>query len=84
MRLLLFISGLLLLACLPVLAQDEGAGEEPIDERFTIDTPVTLDFEQEEEEEPKKKKKKVKKKVFYGVKTKKRFHTQRLWKPGDL
>ena len=57
----LFI-GLLLLAFCPVLAQEEEI-EEPIDERFTIDTPVTLDFETEEEEEPKKKKKKkVKKK----------------------
>lgn len=44
-----------------------------MDDRFTIDTPVTLDFDKEEEEEPKKKKKKVKKKVFYGVKTRKGF-----------
>lgn len=64
---------LLLLLALPLLAQDEPAVEEPIDERFTIDTPVTLDFEEEEEEEPEKKKKKVKKKVFYGIKTKKGF-----------
>jgi antitoxin component YwqK of YwqJK toxin-antitoxin module len=66
---------LLLLAFTPVLAQeDEQEIEEPIDERFTIDTPVTLDFEEEEAEEPKKKKKKkVKKKVFYGIKTKKGF-----------
>ena len=65
---------LLLLAFTPAFAQEEEI-EEPIDERFTIDTPVTLDFEAEdEEEEPKKKKKKkVKKKVFYGVKTKKGF-----------
>lgn len=53
--------------------QEEEVVEEPIDERFTIDTPVTLDFEEEEKEEPKKKKKKVKKKVFYGIKTKKGF-----------
>jgi antitoxin component YwqK of YwqJK toxin-antitoxin module len=64
---------LLTLATAPAFAQDDNVGEEPIDERFTIDTPVTLDFEKEEEEEPKKKKKKVKKKVFYGVKTKKGF-----------
>ena len=56
----LFTIFLLSLAAIPVAAQDEGAvEEEPIDERFTIDTPVTLDFDQEEdEEEPKKKKKK--------------------------
>ena len=55
---------LLLLAGLPALAQDEES-EPAEDERFTIDTPVTLNFdEEEEEEEPKKKKKKVKKKVF--------------------
>jgi antitoxin component YwqK of YwqJK toxin-antitoxin module len=72
---------LLLLAFSPALAQDEPEPEdaldaEPIDERFTIDTPVTLDFEEEEEEEEdgkKKKKKKVKKKVFYGIKTRKGF-----------
>ena len=64
---------LLLLAGLPALAQDEES-EPAEDERFTIDTPVTLNFdEEEEEEEPKKKKKKVKKKVFYGIKTRKGF-----------
>lgn len=62
-----------LLGLSPVFAQEEPADTDPIDERFTIDTPVTLDFEKEEEEEPKKKKKKVKKKVFYGVKTRKGF-----------
>jgi antitoxin component YwqK of YwqJK toxin-antitoxin module len=72
-------SVLLLLLLLPafarVFAQDDGEQEvlEEIDERFTIDTPVTLDFGEEEKEEPKKKKKKVKKKVFYGLKTKKGF-----------
>jgi antitoxin component YwqK of YwqJK toxin-antitoxin module len=71
MRLPVAILPLLLLSFLPGLAQEEG--DEPVDERFTIDTPVTLDFEKEEEEEPKKKKKKVKKKVFYGIKTKKGF-----------
>lgn len=70
----LFIAFLLPAIC-PVFAQEEGDQEvqEEIDERFTIDTPVTLDFEEEEKEEPKKKKKKVRKKVFYGVKTKKGF-----------
>ncbi len=56
-----------------LLAQDEPAQQEyPEEERFTIDTPVTLDLE-EKEEEPEKKKKKVKKKVFYGIKTRKGF-----------
>lgn len=45
---------------------------EPQDERFTIDTPASLDF-QREEEVITAKKKKVKKKVFYGIKTKKGF-----------
>ena len=78
MRRIYFILLLGLFAFLPALAQEgdqeEEIIEEPIDERFTIDTPVTLDFEEEEEkEEPKKKKKKVKKKVFYGIKTRKGF-----------
>lgn len=67
----LLIGLLLLLFASTAFAQDEGEQEQ--DERFTIDTPVTLDFEEEEKEEPKKKKKKVKKKVFYGIKTKKGF-----------
>ncbi|HEY3402146.1 MAG TPA: hypothetical protein VGK59_02100 [Ohtaekwangia sp.] len=44
---------------------------EPQEQRFTVDTPVTLDFQKEEE--PEVKKKKPKKKVFYGIKTKKGF-----------
>lgn len=62
-------------AFIPAFSQEEGDRDvqEQIDERFTIDTPVTLDFEEEEKEEPRKKKKKVKKKVFYGIKTKKGF-----------
>lgn len=48
---------------------------ESKDEMFTIDTPLTIDLEEDEEEEeylePKKKKKK--KNLFYGLKTKKRF-----------
>lgn len=47
--------------------------KEPADERFTIDTPVNLDFNKEEEPINTRKKKKVKKKVFYGIKTKKGF-----------
>jgi antitoxin component YwqK of YwqJK toxin-antitoxin module len=55
-------------------AQDKtGEQEEPQDKQFTVDTPVTLDFDKEEKEEPEKKKKKPKKKVFYGIKTKKGF-----------
>lgn len=46
---------------------------EPEDQRFTIDTPVNLDFTTEEKPEEAPKKKKVKKKVFYGIKTKKGF-----------
>lgn len=68
---LIFLFG----AFIPAFSQEEEDRDvqEQIDERFTIDTPVTLDFEEEEKEEPKKKKKKVKKKVFYGIKTKKGF-----------
>ena len=61
-------------SAIPLLAQQEE--EMPIeqpDERFTIDTPVTLDFEDEEKEEEPRKKKKPKKKVFYGIKTRKGF-----------
>lgn len=67
---------LLLILPLAAMAQDEpvaeGQYDEPLDERFTIDTPVVLNFDEEEKEQPKKKKK-VKKNVFYGVKTKKGF-----------
>jgi hypothetical protein len=47
--------------------------EEQTETRFTVDTPISLDFEKEEEPIDTKKKKKVKKKVFYGIKTKKGF-----------
>lgn len=60
---------LLLLAPLATYAQEEQDGEQ----RFTVDTPVSLDFEKEEEPVGTKKKKKVKKKVYYGIKTKKGF-----------
>lgn len=69
MRIPILLSCIFLLSSSLVLAQDE----EVQDERFTIDTPVTLNFDQEEEEDEPKKKKKVKKKVFYGIKTKKGF-----------
>lgn len=51
-------------------AQDDAP--EPKDQRFTAETPVSLDFKREEEIDAPKKKK-VKKKVFYGIKTKKGF-----------
>jgi antitoxin component YwqK of YwqJK toxin-antitoxin module len=74
MRSLAFLLLLLLSAAAKTFAQDEGDQDnQDLDQRFTIDTPVTLDFDQEEKEQPKKKKKKVKKRVFYGVKTKKGF-----------
>ncbi len=63
---LIILSGLL---SLPFLAK---AQDEQPDERFSIDTPVVLDFKKEEEP-VEKKKKRVKKKVFYGIKTKKGF-----------
>jgi antitoxin component YwqK of YwqJK toxin-antitoxin module len=68
-RILLYAMAMMLPAMLR--AQDK-AEQQDNDPRFTVDTPVTLDFEEKEEEEPKKKKK-VKKRVFYGIKTKKGF-----------
>lgn len=60
----------LLMACsFGAWAQDE----DEVDERFTVDTPVTLDFNKEEEPIETEKKKKPKKKVFYGIKTRKGF-----------
>jgi antitoxin component YwqK of YwqJK toxin-antitoxin module len=67
----ILLSCILLSCCSAVFSQDQET--EPQDERFTIDTPVTLDFDKEEEEAKPKKKKKVKKKVYYGIKTKKAF-----------
>jgi antitoxin component YwqK of YwqJK toxin-antitoxin module len=68
---------LLFLLTVPITlwAQDEKQQEEdqPEETRFTVDTPISLDFEKEEEPVDTKKKKKVKKKVFYGIKTKKGF-----------
>ena len=66
----IIFSFILCLACWGASAQEE---EEQPDERFTVDTPVTLDFSQEEEPINTEKKKKPKKKVFYGVKTRKGF-----------
>ena len=74
MRIRLFLLSAMIGAAIPLLAQEEE--EVPVeqpDERFTIDTPVTLDFEEEDEEDEPKKKKKPKKKVFYGIKTRKGF-----------
>jgi hypothetical protein len=55
------------LACLQGWAQ---INEEAL---FSIDTPLTIDMDEQEDNYVQPKKKKVKKKVFYGVKTKKRF-----------
>ena len=52
-----------------LFAQEDAKPEE----RFTIDTPVSLDFKKEEEPINTKKKKKPKKKVYYGIKTRKGF-----------
>jgi antitoxin component YwqK of YwqJK toxin-antitoxin module len=71
MRIKFFLLAIIGLASVEVFAQDQG--EEQQDERFTIDTPVTLDFDKEEEPVDTKKKKKPKKKVFYGIKTRKGF-----------
>jgi antitoxin component YwqK of YwqJK toxin-antitoxin module len=60
------VGSLLVLLGGAAIAQEE-------DQRFTVDTPVSLDLMKEEPEEAPKKKKKVKKKVFYGIKTKKGF-----------
>jgi hypothetical protein len=64
------LKSLLLLALMGsgvALFAQEGAPEE---QRFTIDTPASLDFKKEEDPVSDKKKK-VKKKVYYGIKTKK-------------
>jgi antitoxin component YwqK of YwqJK toxin-antitoxin module len=49
------------------------AQQQEEEQRFTIDTPASLDFQKEEEPINTQKKKKPKKKVFYGIKTKKGF-----------
>lgn len=68
MRYLITVLSILIFAS--SYAQDEPRQQ---DERFTIDTPVSLDFQKEEEEVETKKKKKPKKKVYYGIKTRKGF-----------
>lgn len=70
-RMKVFVPIALISVCLsfPLLAQEEEESER----LFTVDTPVSLDFDKEEEPLGKPKKKKVKKKVFYGIKTKKGF-----------
>jgi antitoxin component YwqK of YwqJK toxin-antitoxin module len=70
MHLRILLLTVILLATFDAFSQEQTDAEK--DERFTIDTPVTLDFE-EKEEPVKVKKKKPKKKVFYGIKTKKGF-----------
>lgn len=61
--------GILFMLILPLVSWSQ---QEEEDQRFTIDTPVNLDF-QKEEEPVNTKKKKIKKKVYYGIKTKKGF-----------
>ena len=70
MKRYLFLIYLLVSFCLSGVAQQTTPEEE---QRFSIDTPATLDFKKEEEPTDTKKKKKPKKKVFYGIKTKKGF-----------
>ncbi len=60
--------GTLIMLISPLISWGQEEGEQ----RFTIDTPVNLDFEKEEEP-VNTKKKKIKKKVYYGIKTKKGF-----------
>jgi antitoxin component YwqK of YwqJK toxin-antitoxin module len=69
MRLPVFI--FLVFLSFGISAQEKEKPEE--DQRFSIDTPATLEFQLDEKEEEPKKKKKVKKRVFYGLKTKKGF-----------
>jgi len=63
------LTALMACAVLSVFAQEE---QQPEEQRFTVDSPASLDFQVEEKEEAAKKKK-PKKKVFYGLKTKKGF-----------
>ena len=63
----------LVLPVLPLVSWAQDVPQEPQEQRFTIDTPASLDFQKEEEPVNTKKKKKPKKKVFYGIKTKKGF-----------
>ena len=60
---------ILLMVVIPLFS---WAHEEEGEKRFTVDTPVNLDFTKDEEP-VNTKKKKVKKRVYYGLKTKKGF-----------
>lgn len=64
---------MLILPVLPLVSWAQDEPQEPQEQRFTIDTPASLDFQKEEEPVNTTKKKKPKKKVFYGIKTKKGF-----------
>jgi antitoxin component YwqK of YwqJK toxin-antitoxin module len=70
---LLYILCFLLASPFFIAAQEQQEEPSNPEQRFTVDTPVSLDFEKEEEPINTGKKKKVKKKVFYGIKTKKGF-----------
>jgi hypothetical protein len=63
------------LLTLPLLVRAQDQDNQQEERQFTVDTPVSLDFEEKEEpkEDESKKKKKVKKRVYYGIKTKKGF-----------
>lgn len=70
---LIYIS---ILALLPnILLAQEDVDPNSTDERFSISSPVTIDLDEREDylEDVEVKKKKRKRKVFYGLKTKKRF-----------
>ncbi len=71
MRWYLYIA-MILFAPLVVYAQEE---RDETDRLFTINTPITINLEEEEElpEGVRKKKKKRKRNTFYGIKTKKGF-----------
>ena len=76
MKKLLYIS---IIAALPhILWAQEDVDPNSVDERFTISSPVTIDLDEREDylEDVEVKKKKRKRKVFYGIKTKKRFTRQ--------
>ncbi|MEQ8574702.1 MAG: hypothetical protein RIB63_11600, partial [Fulvivirga sp.] len=73
MKKLIYIS---ILALLPnILLAQEDVDPNSTDDRFSISSPVTIDLDEREDylEDVEVKKKKRKRKVFYGLKTKKRF-----------
>lgn len=73
MRLRLIFLFFCLLASAFAFAQQQDDEPTEQEQRFTIDTPASLDFQKEDEPINTKKPKKPKKKVFYGIKTKKGF-----------